>query len=109
DNKFFPTANGSFGIVYKPAKSFSGKINISSGYRAPNLAELYSNGLHEGTFRWEIGDVNLKAENAISSEVALIYETKIFSLNASVYRNQIFNYIYLNPTDEKYYGFTIYR
>jgi iron complex outermembrane receptor protein len=109
NSKFFPTANGSFGIVYKPAKSFSCKVNISSGYRAPNLAELYSNGLHEGTFRWEIGDANMHSENNINSDITLIYETKILSVNLSVYRNRIFNYIYLNPTDEQYFGFSIYR
>jgi iron complex outermembrane receptor protein len=105
----FLSPNGSLGIAYKPAEKFSFKINVSSGYRAPNLAELYSNGLHEGTLRWEIGDADLKKENNINPEVAAIYETKIFSANISAYYNQIFNYIYLNPTGEKYYGFDIYE
>jgi iron complex outermembrane receptor protein len=47
--------NGSAGISFNPADQWNLKVNLSSGYRAPNLAELSSNGVHEGTFRYEIG------------------------------------------------------
>jgi iron complex outermembrane receptor protein len=33
------------------------RLNLASGFRAPNLAELTSNGVHEGTNRYEIGIV----------------------------------------------------
>ncbi|HYV92455.1 MAG TPA: TonB-dependent receptor [Chitinophagales bacterium] len=108
-NHYFIVPNGSLGIAFKPNENFTGKLNFSSGYRAPNLAELYSNGLHEGTFRWEEGDADMKSENNINVELAATYETKILSANISVYRNQIFNYIYLNPTGEQFVGFDIYR
>jgi iron complex outermembrane receptor protein len=36
------------------------RLNVASGFRAPNLAELTSNGVHEGTNRYEIGNSNLK-------------------------------------------------
>jgi iron complex outermembrane receptor protein len=35
------------------------RLNLASGFRAPNLAELTSNGVHEGTNR-EIGNSDLK-------------------------------------------------
>lgn len=108
-NLLFLSPNGSAGIAYQYAGHFTAKLNVSSGYRAPNLAELYSNGLHEGTLRWEIGDAQMKSENNINAEASVIYETKVFSGSASAYHNQFFNYIYLNPTGEKYYGFDIYR
>jgi iron complex outermembrane receptor protein len=31
------------------------RLNVASGFRAPNLAELTSNGIHEGTNRYEVG------------------------------------------------------
>jgi iron complex outermembrane receptor protein len=37
------------------------RLNVASGFRAPNLAELTSNGVHEGTNRYEIGN-SLKTE-----------------------------------------------
>ena len=106
---FYVTPNGSLGIAFKPEEKFTGKINLSSGYRAPNLAELYSNGLHEGTFHWEEGDPNLNTENNINAELAALFGTKVFSASVSIYRNQFFNYIYLNPTGEEYFGFDVYR
>jgi outer membrane receptor for ferrienterochelin and colicin len=36
------------------------RLNLASGFRAPNLAELTSNGVHEGTNRYEIGNSDLK-------------------------------------------------
>jgi hypothetical protein len=30
------------------------RLNVASGFRAPNLAELTSNGVHEGTNRYEV-------------------------------------------------------
>jgi iron complex outermembrane receptor protein len=36
------------------------RLNLASGFRAPNLAELTSNGVHEGTNRYEIGDLKNK-------------------------------------------------
>ncbi len=35
------------------------RINLATGFRAPNLAELASDGTHEGTNRYEIGNINL--------------------------------------------------
>jgi iron complex outermembrane receptor protein len=51
----------------------------------------------------------MKTEQDINGEVSAIYETKAVAINVSAYRNQFFNYIYLNPTDEEYFGFKIYR
>jgi iron complex outermembrane receptor protein len=36
------------------------RLNLASGFRAPNLAELTSNGVHEGTNRYEIGNSDLR-------------------------------------------------
>lgn len=35
-------------------KHFTFRANLARGFRAPNLAELGSNGEHEGTFRYEL-------------------------------------------------------
>jgi iron complex outermembrane receptor protein len=37
------------------------RLNVASGFRAPNLAEL-TNGVHEGTNRYKVGNENLKTE-----------------------------------------------
>jgi iron complex outermembrane receptor protein len=44
------------------------RLNVASGFRAPNLAELTSNGVHEGTNRYEVGNENLKTEQNVQTE-----------------------------------------
>ncbi len=104
-----PAANGMLGLAYSPAEQFTLKSNVSSGFRAANLAELASNGLHEGIFRYEVGDPNLKIEQNLCADFNLELNRKSFFLSVSAYYNQFFNYIYLAPTNEQFFGFQVYR
>lgn len=76
------------------------RINVASGFRAPNLAELTSNGVHHGTNRFEIGNSNLKNERNIQLDIALEYNTDHFELFANGFYNNINNYIFITPTGE---------
>jgi iron complex outermembrane receptor protein len=108
-DKWFGTLNGAAGASYNPSEHWNLKLNFSSGYRAPNLAELSSNGVHEGTYRYEIGDPNMKVEQNINAEIFAGYDQQQISATVAVYNNHFFNYIYLAPTDAEYFGFQIYR
>ncbi|MEO6167186.1 MAG: TonB-dependent receptor, partial [Chitinophagales bacterium] len=108
-NKWFGTLNGALGASILPSEHWNLKLNFSSGYRAPNLAELSSNGVHEGTFRYEIGDPEMKVEQNIVADIFAGYDQQQVSASVAVYNNHFFNYIYLTPTDDEYYGFQIYR
>jgi len=101
--------NGMLGFVLNPSKALSIKSNISSGFRAPNLAELSSNGLHEGVYRFEIGDPSLKVEQNINSDLTAEYSSHQLFVSGSVYYNRFFNYIYLQGTGEKNLGFPVFR
>ncbi|MEY2828592.1 MAG: hypothetical protein RIQ33_450, partial [Bacteroidota bacterium] len=63
NNKFQGTS-GSIGAAYQFSKKYFAKLNFSKGFRAPNIAELASNGIHEGSLRYEIGNKNLVAEHS---------------------------------------------
>lgn len=109
-NKGLDALNGSIGLVYNPLDNLNIKLNATSGYRSGNLAELSSNGLHEGTLRWEVGDPGLKAEQNISMEAGINYELrKQAELNVTGFYNRFFNYIYLAPRGDEYVGFLIYN
>lgn len=104
DNQFnhidtnYQSINYSLGGLY----SFSNakiRMNLSSGFRAPNTSELLSNGVHEGTQQYVLGDVNLKSENANQIDVDFEHTTEHFSWYVNPFLNLINNYIYLNPTD----------
>jgi iron complex outermembrane receptor protein len=99
--------NGSGGLSWFN-RNLNFKMNFSSGYRAGNLAELSSNGLHEGTVRYEIGDPNLKIEQNFCGDVYLAYNTSFIDLSVSSYYNMFKNYIYLAPSSLQYIGFDIF-
>jgi len=50
----FSGISGSIGATYDFTKTFYGKINFSRAFRAPNIAESGSNGIHDGTPFYEI-------------------------------------------------------
>ncbi|HZJ60958.1 MAG TPA: TonB-dependent receptor, partial [Chitinophagaceae bacterium] len=108
-NKTLPSVNGSVGLAWNPNNSWNLKTNIGTGFRSGNLAELSSDGLHEGTLRYEIGDPNLKIEQNINSEVSINYSSRYFQISVAAYLNHFLNYIYLAPTGTQYLGFDVFR
>jgi iron complex outermembrane receptor protein len=108
-NKFSPYYNAFTGLSFIPNSHFNLKLNAATGVRIPNLAELSSNGLHEGVFTFEIGYPMLKNEQNISLNLALNYEQKFFQFYASPFYNFFNNYVYLAPTTEDWFGFPVFR
>ena len=108
-NKTLPSLNGSAGFAWNPANNWNLKTNIGTGFRSGNLAELSSDGLHEGTLRYEIGDPNLKIEQNINSEVSINYSSRYFQFSVAAYLNHFLDYIYLAPTGTHYLGFDVFR
>jgi iron complex outermembrane recepter protein len=105
----FGGATGSLGISWLASKHWSLKSNIASGFRAPDLAELFSNGEHPGTNRFEIGNENFRREQNIEANLSSAYHSKHFSAEISGFYNHIFNYIYFSPTSEQINNLTIWR
>lgn len=102
--------NGSLGFTYSPFGHLQLHGHASTGYRSANLAELSSNGLHEGTSRWEIGNPDLKTEQNLCAELGLNYALKDQAgIGVAAFWNGFRNYIYLAPTGTEYFGFNIYR
>ncbi len=90
----FGGISGSIGASYQPSKNWSTKLNFSRGFRAPNISELSSNGVHEGTIRYEIGNTSLKAENSLQVDYELGYNTEHVSAKMNLFANTISNYIF---------------
>ena len=108
-NKMLPGVNGSIGLAWNPTHTWNLKGNVGTGFRSGNLAELSSDGLHEGTLRYEIGDPNLKIEQNINSEISVNYISRVFQFSAAGYFNHFLDYIYLAPTGTQYLGFEVFR
>lgn len=93
--KQFGGVSGSIGAAYNFSETFYTKLNIARGYRAPNIAELGSNGIHEGTLRYEIGNNNLKPEYSLQYDFALGINTEHITAELNLFYSSIANYIYL--------------
>lgn len=101
--------NGFAGISISRIKNLNIKLNGSSGVRIPNLAELSSDGLHEGVFTFEIGNPKLKNETLTSLNAVFDYNQKNFALSWSPFYNHFNNYVYLAPTVNTWLGFPVFR
>ncbi len=105
----FNVFNGSIGLTNRVSKYLLLKGNLSSGYRAPSLAELTSGGYNEVSQRYEIGNNNFKSEQSFSGDLGFIVETNDFSINFSAFNNALNNFIYLKQTDEMINGDSVSR
>lgn len=96
----FKNVTASFGYKTTLFGAVTSRFNFAAGFRAPNLAELTSNGVHEGSNRYEIGNNDLQSEHNFQSDVALEYKTLHFEVFANGFYNSINKYIYIAPTGE---------
>jgi iron complex outermembrane receptor protein len=99
-SRTFPGVSGSLGAVRSFGDNVHLRINLSRGFRAPNLSELASNGEHEGTLRYEIGNQNLKPEYSLQGDLGLDFSSKYVSGQFALFANRIDNYIFLSKTAE---------
>lgn len=105
----FSGITGSLGLAYIPNNKMNFKFNLATGFRAPDLAELFSNGEHPGTNRFEVGNANFNREQNVETDVSFGYRAKNFSFEVSGFYNNVFNFIYFSPTNEQMNGLTIWR
>jgi iron complex outermembrane recepter protein len=92
--KNYSNVSGSVGISADVSKEITFKANLSRGFRAPNLAELASNGTHEGTNRYEYGSTALKAETNLQGDLGLLLNTEHFNVTINAFYNQMNNFIF---------------
>ncbi len=107
-DKTFQSFNSSLGFKTNWKENTIFRLNLASGFRAPNLAELTSNGVHEGSNRYEIGNANLKNEQNFQTDLNLEYRNSHFELFVNGFYNYINNYIFIAPNGMVTNGFDTY-
>ena len=90
--------NGALGFK-KEFTTSTLRFNLSSGYRSPNLVELYSDGAHHSTFMYKKGNPNLLAENSFQTDLSIQVNSEDSVLSFDLFLNDIRDYIYLQPTN----------
>jgi len=100
----FKGVSGSVGATYQATEKFYIKANVARGFRAPNVAETGSNGIHDGTVVYEIGDPNLKAESSTEVDVTPGFKSKDVNIEISLFYNSINNFIYARKLNSIFGG-----
>ena len=108
-DKTFNSFTAAVGAKAEFSKEILVRLNLASGFRAPNLAELTSHGVHEGTNRYEIGNAHLSTEQNFQADLSMEYRNEHVEFFANGFYNAVNNYIFLSPTDGISDDYTVYE
>lgn len=107
-NEQYVNPTVSFGTAYA-GKNHVFRVNASTGFRAPHASELFSDGVHHGTLRYEKGDKSLSPEEALQLDASYEYRGEHLRLIVNPFYSFIRNYITINPEDSIVEGSPYYQ
>ena len=99
--------NGSLGFK-KDFGNSTLRMNLSSGFRAPDLIELYADGSHHGSFQYKKGNTNLVAEESLQTDLSYQINNNNSIVSFDLFYNDMSDYIYLNPSSMFEDGLKVY-
>ncbi len=108
-DKKFKNWTASTGLKWNFNENSSWRLHYASGFRAPNLSELSSFGVHHGTNRFEKGNNKLKAEKNHQFDLSLEINKKHWFFVAEGFYNDFKNFIFIAPTAEIEDGNPVYQ
>ena len=92
-------------LSFAASKQLSDNLDVSLGLssveKAPSAMELFVDGAHMVTQRYEVGDANLTAEKANNIDLTFNTAASGFDVELSLFKNSISDFIYLNDTDQE--------
>ena len=65
------------------------------------MSELASNGVHEGSIRYELGNQQLKAEYSLQADLGLDFTSQYVSAQVALFANRINNYIFTHRLNQE--------
>lgn len=97
----YHNASGTLGIKQQVNDRWNWNVALANAWRAPQANELFSAGLHQGAARIELGNKDLRPENAYSISMDNNYSIgKKLHTTVSLYSQFINDYIYLEPGED---------
>jgi len=76
-------------------------LGLASVSKTPSAVELFMNGEHLASSRYEVGDITLNTERSNNIDLAFNFDYHNVFGSASVYYNRVDNYIYLRDELEE--------
>ena len=100
-SRHFNGLTGSIGAVCNINEHVNLRLNVARGFRTPNMSELASNGIHEGSIRYELGSQQLKAEYSLQADLGVDFTSQYVSAQLALFANRIDNYIFTHRVPEE--------
>ena len=97
----YTTLSGSAGASYAFGDGVAIATNLSSGFRAPSIFELYASGVHGGVAAFQVGNPDLEPERSYSADLSLRVRRDRVTAEVTGYVSAIQDYIYLENTGER--------
>ena len=107
-DKSFNSTSFSSGIYYKFLEN-DFRLTYSGAFRAPHFSELFSDGVHHGTNRYEIGSRDLNIEYSNQIDFKYQWANEHFGLVINPFLQNITDFISIRPTGETEDGFKVYE
>ena len=107
-DKYFSNTSFSTGVYYKFIDHVL-RFTYSGAYRTPHFSELFSDGVHHGTNRYEIGDDQLNMEYANQLELKYQWANDHLAFVFNPFAQYISDFISINPTGENKGGYKVYN
>lgn len=92
--RHFDLASYSLGGLWTFMPGYGFGATLSIAQRAPGTEELYSNGPHEATATFDIGDPALQKETSRNIELTLQKTEGMVRWKANLFRNRVKNFVY---------------
>ena len=97
--------NRTSSYAFSIGKDLNSNLNVNLGFasveRLPSVIELFMNGPHLATGRFEVGNPNLNSETSNNIDITFNYENGDYYAFASFFMNDVNNYITLmDESDE---------
>ena len=109
DSRNWSAFTGDVGFVIRPIPELGIVANLGTGWRAPTLFDLYTNGPNAADGRYEIGNATLKSERDHSIDGGLRWASPRVRAEATVFQNSVDDYIFTTPTIDSIGGLRVFR
>ena len=96
-HKEFSGVGINLGTSWRPSADWRIAFNLGHAWRPPQVNELYSNDVHHGVARYEIGDSLLAPERSIGGDLTTSWAIPGFEVEATGHAKWFFGYIMSIP------------
>ena len=96
DSKSYAPISGSISALWDITKQHQLSLAVTQSQRAPQVQELFSNGVHEATTSYELGDPNLNKEISYNLDLGYRFNADWMTADINLFHNWVNDYIYQN-------------